>query len=295
VNSPTSFRERVLSEPFSKLIVKRLLKKGVHEDDAPDLCQEVVIKLLAVENPPEPEDECEALAMKIAKNQASDYRRKNKRRGRYNTGLTDQEDEHSRGGDLEPDAYRKMENEERADIWTDLVEGGEIAPDEARIVMLDAQGVPDADIARRMKIAVQTVRNKLSRVHKILADALEEKQRVVVGGVVIILTIFALVWVAQRNERVAHHHEHDILPDTTKHLEQPSPQEMAQFLRDKARTEIEEGNLDGCEADLDEAKRLDPAGERSEDVQRMRAFIEDVRHPPQEGKKPGDRPQGGRH
>jgi len=54
---------------------------------------------------------------------------------------------------------------------------------------------------------------------------------------------------------------------------QPPPQELAESLRGRARSECRRGELDGCRRDLDEASALDPAGEARPEVVELRRTI----------------------
>ena len=54
---------------------------------------------------------------------------------------------------------------------------------------------------------------------------------------------------------------------------QPSPQDLAETLRGRARAECSRGELEGCERDLDEARALEPAGEARPEVAEMRRII----------------------
>jgi hypothetical protein len=53
----------------------------------------------------------------------------------------------------------------------------------------------------------------------------------------------------------------------------PSPQELAQALRWRARGECDRGDLGECQRDLDEARGLEPAGETRPEVVEMRRVI----------------------
>jgi hypothetical protein len=68
-----------------------------------------------------------------------------------------------------------------------------------------------------------------------------------------------------------------------------TPQEVAAKLRHDAIGQCEQGAWGSCKDKLDEARRLDPAGESDPAVQRLRTAIDAVDHPPQEqrdGRKP---------
>jgi hypothetical protein len=54
---------------------------------------------------------------------------------------------------------------------------------------------------------------------------------------------------------------------------QPPPQELADSLRTRARSECSVGELEGCQRDLDEARALDPAGEARPEVVELRRTI----------------------
>jgi hypothetical protein len=60
----------------------------------------------------------------------------------------------------------------------------------------------------------------------------------------------------------------------------PSPQDAALDLRHEARTACEAINLDLCERQLDDAKKLDPAGENYPAVRSLRTFLHMKRLPP---------------
>ncbi len=65
---------------------------------------------------------------------------------------------------------------------------------------------------------------------------------------------------------------------------EPSPQEIAAQLRHDAAGLCAQGAWAACSDKLDEAGRLDPAGESDPEVQRLRTDIGRVLHPPQQPK-----------
>jgi hypothetical protein len=68
-------------------------------------------------------------------------------------------------------------------------------------------------------------------------------------------------------------------PVIVSHFRPPTPQEKAEGLRDEAIADCARGSWGPCAQRLDEAARLDPAGESAERVQKAREAIAKATHP----------------
>jgi hypothetical protein len=87
-----------------------------------------------------------------------------------------------------------------------------------------------------------------------------------------------VVAVARAPEIIAYFRGPQITPDNERALP-PTPHELAEKLRDDARGHCAVGSWASCKGKLDEAARLDPAGESEPDVLRERAAIEEANRP----------------
>jgi hypothetical protein len=68
-------------------------------------------------------------------------------------------------------------------------------------------------------------------------------------------------------------------PAVVAHFRPPTPEEKAEGLRDEAIADCARGSWGPCAQRLDEAARLDPAGESAERVQKAREAIAKATHP----------------
>ena len=285
------FAAQVCSDAMADVIDACLRKKGVRDADVEDQRQEVMLKLLKMKEPPAGDGEREALARKFSGDQAIDYLRKKARLARRIGGPTDQADEHPHNDTGVPAAERAMEAKERAEVCRQLVAHGELEGVDARILLLDAKGESHADIARTTKLAVQTVRNKLGRARKLLGAAWTKRNEIAAAVLLLAFLFLVLPRLAKDPHVQALWHRGEISPDDTHAPPAPSvppsppPQELADGLRTKAAKECADFELDACEADLDAARALDPAGEDLPKVRQMRERLQATPvHDPKESK-----------
>jgi hypothetical protein len=103
--------------------------------------------------------------------------------------------------------------------------------------------------------------------------------------------LFLIVLAATKREAIAtflrHEHHEPIGPDNDfwPPTPPPTPREQAEALRDLAVNACEGEFWALCRSELDDAKKLDPAGESAERVQTARSAIQQGLHPDGGGKK----------
>jgi DNA-directed RNA polymerase specialized sigma24 family protein len=286
----STYEKLLLSQHVQKVITKRLRKKGVFWTDLEDQQQRVTMSLLRLKEPLEKRKEVAALAWKAATDRAASYHRAaTVRRIRHADPPEDGEfpDPQER---RDAEEFRAIELKERAEVYEEAVARGDIGADDVRILTLDAVGESDREIARRTGLATQTIRNKLARARRVLSEALRARDVVRIAGAVVLLGIAILIWLGVRRYEEAHLHRGEIQPDDEYAPPAPSPTEIADGLRKKAVIACDALDVKSCERDLDEAKRLDPAGEGQEQVMELRERIESMRTPPADPSKEKEMP-----
>jgi hypothetical protein len=103
--------------------------------------------------------------------------------------------------------------------------------------------------------------------------AMPQRRRLVWLLAAAAIPVAVVVSLSQGPEIVGHFH-----PDPHEH-----PRELAEKLRDDAIGICEQGGWGACKSKLDEAARLDPAGESEPRVQKARAEIESAERPGPKG------------
>jgi DNA-directed RNA polymerase specialized sigma24 family protein len=271
---------RVLSPEVQAAIVKAVRKAGVNGNDREDVQQVVNMELLAEGMDSVDLDHCLALARTKAHDRSVDLMRLWARRGKTNVGPTEEADEHPALRNLEPDACRAIVVKQQAAVFNEAVAEGAISEQDVRILQLDADGLDAGEIAKRVKLAPKTVRNRLSTARKILNEAWAKRSRIVVGGVTI-LAVLVMLWIVQRKrEQYArdHAHDFDITPDRVQTPREPTPMERADNLRKEAWDACGARYYGTCADKLNEAAKLDPASETRQDVKDLRKMIYDAEH-----------------
>jgi hypothetical protein len=258
--------ERVASREVQEAIAAQLRAKGVPAQDIADEQNEVTCKLLeAVPEPPDL-DGCLFLAVKMAGDQAIDYRRKTTRRGRSNVGPTDGADEHAREAASDPHHVRGKV----AIVKAALSDGSR----RAEMLTMSAQGFSNEEIGKRFKVRSQTVANELTSARNELRATWA--RRVALGGGLVVVGL--VVWSLSRDrDRVARgvpDHPHVTPPPSlTVPSASTTPQPPAPALREIALRACAEQRWKVCADGLDQAKRLDPAGEDLPEVRAARERI----------------------
>ncbi len=170
-----------MSAPLTNPIPLRLLRVAVLRvfrahaalrPEAHDLLQETVARLLTL---PRPSDgpSCVRLAVGIARNVAREQVSLLVCRRRYNVGLCADPDT-TPASDADP-----LERSERLQALRHLAlqfELGDLSGTDREILLAVAEDVSHADIAEELGLCTQTVRNRLCRMRRLVADARRHRE-----------------------------------------------------------------------------------------------------------------------
>jgi DNA-directed RNA polymerase specialized sigma24 family protein len=275
--SPATHAERVVSVEVQVAIRNRLRNRGVWKQDIEDLAQDVTTELLSMAEPPPDMDGCVAAARKAANDESMDALRKGTRRSLRNAGPTAEADRFTAADHASPPCCDPVDRTKQVEMLRDHVAKQELSERDARMLILDADGASAAEIGRTLKLQPQTVRNRLSIVRRIVRQAWEAKTRIG-AALALLLALFAAWWTIARPKPQV------VLPETpvpsvrpATSTERPEPNatlDQAAELREKAFAACMRDDWSTCEKGLDEAKKVDPDGERDGRVQAARNDIE---------------------
>jgi DNA-directed RNA polymerase specialized sigma24 family protein len=275
--SPATHAERVVSVEVQIAIRKRLRNRGVWKQDIDDLAQDVTTELLGMAKPPPDMDGCLAAARKATNDESIDALRKGTRRSVTNAGPTGEADRFTAADHASPPCCDPVDRTKQVEMLRDHVARCELSERDAQMLMLDADGASAAEIGRTLKLQPQTVRNRLSTVRRIVREAWEVKTRVGAAFALLIALLVAWWTIARPKPQI-------VLPETpvpsvrpATSTERPEPNatlDRAGELREKAFAACMKDDWSTCEKGLDEAKKLDPDGERDGRVQAARDDIE---------------------
>ena len=169
------------SGPFTNPLTLRLLRvavlrvfrgHAVLRPEAHDLLQETVARLLTL---PRPHDgpSCVRLAVGIARNVAREQVSLHASRRRYNVGLCADPDAIPA---TEADPLELSERLQALDHVAVQFRVGDLSATDHAILLAVADDVSHAEIAEELGLRTQTVRNRLCRMRRIVADARSDAQ-----------------------------------------------------------------------------------------------------------------------
>jgi RNA polymerase sigma factor (sigma-70 family) len=284
---PPDHVARVLSEHVQKLVLARLKRLGIAEQDREDYQQTVTTALVIMANPPEDLDGCSKAAHVITGNIVAGERRKTFRRSEVNAGLTDQADHHS------AEDARDLANGQHAQKLVTLDEAmddGTLSERDAQMLAMKREGFTDAQIAEKLGVKQQTVSNRLATVRKMMREKWQARAAKLAGLAFVVL-LAILVW--RKREEVAHFFRTPApQPAPTHSMLTPEPSipvaTRADELRGHAAEACASGDYEACSNGLEAAAKLDPAGETQPKVRALRHLVEDQIRPERSlGAKPG--------
>jgi DNA-directed RNA polymerase specialized sigma24 family protein len=244
-----------------------LRRRGVPAVDSEDLTQDVIERALRTARPPESQGECVLLVRKIAKDLAIDTFKSARARGKYNAGPYENPDEAparapSAGEQRDPiDAARQL------DVVEEQIRVGNITARQASILASSALDMPHAEIASELKLAPQTVRNELGAARRTVRQSWAAYV-----ATALFATIALWFWVSRQPKVAAPHIEPTApTPSSSAPPASSSPLGVAQEQRRGALHACDEKRWQPCLDGLDQAARLDPAGDAALAVQKARA------------------------
>jgi DNA-directed RNA polymerase specialized sigma24 family protein len=276
----------VISVEVQDAIRSRLRNRGVWDQEIDDVAQDVTIELINMPNPPQGMSECLAVARNAANDESIDTFRKGTRRGAHNVGPTANADYCTAADHASPEVWHRIDRERQVSLVRAKVADGTLSERDVKMLLLDAEGVNAIQIGRELKLKPQTVRNELSRVRNVVRKAWAGQLK---GPLVLLALLLVAWWLKTEHDRRAQRDNHDIHPDipfAPPLAPQPSPEERAEQLRRDAHDACAAEKWTQCRDDLDDASRLEPAGESRPEVKEMRKAIRDW-----EDGKEGHKPQ----
>ena len=284
VETPATHVERVVSVEVQVAIRSRLRNKGVWLQEIDDIAQTVTAELLAMADPPDDMDGCLAAARRAANDESIDTFRKSARRGAHNAGPTPYADRVTAEDPTEAATWHPIDRARQIALLREKLDDGSLSARDAQLLALDADGADAIEIGQELNLAPQTVRNALSRAKGVVRAAWNSRLK----GPLALLAVLLLSWWAKReHDRRAQRDRNDIHQDAPFAPPLP-PMERADRLRHDARDACADRDWMKCIEELDDAKKLDPAGEERPEVQEMRQRIENETR--LSGPKPGERP-----
>jgi DNA-directed RNA polymerase specialized sigma24 family protein len=266
--------ERVVSVEVQTAIRARLRNRGVWAQDIEDVAQDVTAELLFMKDPPADLDGCIRLARRAVNDESIDLSRKGSRRGEYNLGPTPHADLHTGADHASPEICHPIDRQRQIALLSEKVAEGVLTERDAQLLLLDGQGANAVEIGRELKLAPQTVRNSLSRAKNVVRSAWASRLK---GPLALFGLLLMAWWLKKEHDEHAERERqlYEIHPDVPFAPPPPTPEQRAAQLRDEARDACANGRWLTCRADLDDASKLDPAGEARPEVQRMRKAIAD--------------------
>jgi DNA-directed RNA polymerase specialized sigma24 family protein len=237
-----------------------LRRKGLHGADLEDHRQSVLERAYVVAQAPETRADCVALVRKIAREMAIDTYRRSRRRAKVDAGLCEDPDERP-PPDAGRDAADAIDARRGLALIHREIEAGNITDRQAAILRSAVDDVPQPQIAAQMSLAHSTVRNELS-----VARRVARASWATFAAVVLYVLGRLLCDVLLPDHVAAPPPE----PSESAPPPAPTPRDIADETRRRALHACDLGDPDACLRGLDEARSLDPAGDRAPRIQRAR-------------------------
>jgi len=234
--------EPVINAPFRQALLA-LARRRVHDADAEDLVQQVLLEALAAKTRPEEPEELRKWIYGILRNKAVDHHRRSRREV-----LTDAPEDAGDGASVGPIVGE-------ADLLRWAMERLPPGVDQAKTLewlLREGEGEKLEAIADAENLPAPRVRQRVSRLRK----HFREHWRAELGLLAALGIVAAIYVVASRRVPVA------VTPD--------SPIVEAERLRKGAFPVCAEGDPMRCIETLDRARALDPAGDAAQSVQDAR-------------------------
>jgi DNA-directed RNA polymerase specialized sigma24 family protein len=232
-----------------------LRRNGVPDADVPDLVQQVLLQAQSSEATPAEEPDRTRYIHAIARNVAG------VRRGELAANL---QIEPLAGDDELANAYEPAADHGSRQLAQKVLAEVDAHASQGLDWLLRAKvdGEPLPAIAASEGVPVDRVRQRVARLRRRMQSV-----AVALGtlATIVLLATFMKRW-------RLHDHATDIGPDYAKSETPPTPTpvEQAALLRRQAQRELVAGDATGCLRDLDEARTLDPAGDKVPETARAR-------------------------
>jgi DNA-directed RNA polymerase specialized sigma24 family protein len=251
MTAPEDERRRTLGSSELRRVLVEFVRKRVGPADVDDVVQIVLLDALAATTAPTAPDELKKWVIGVARHKIADHHRRGSR------------EKPSELPDLE--AEPPPVEEQQLVEWATR-EAGKAGKDGERTLgwmAREGEGDKLEHIAAEEKLPAATVRQRVSRMRRFM----RERWLAEVAAVALLGGVALLVWrVLRAPDPIAEREIPTATPDTPR--EPPAVE-----LRRSGLALCAERRFGECETRLDEAKRLDPAGESTPEVQRAREDI----------------------
>ncbi len=276
---------RVASPDVQEVIKSRLRLRRVRRQELEDVAGEVTKALLEMKDPPPTLERCIWAARDIADKQFIDGVRSMVVRAKHDVGATGDADEHPGAADALPLAPAFFVHEEKHRAVEAALTDGTVGDRAVKMLAMHAAGKTHAQIAKKLGCSPATVANTLSTARRDVRASWAARAAKL-GLLAVLVTLVPLG--AVKREQIAGWFKPAEVPPVESAIARPTPPPDPRVieLRDNARKACAEYDSIGCEAALDEAQKLDPAGDDAPEVKAMREVIKngDPRTAPPDGK-----------
>lgn len=266
---PTSREQQLeIGSPEIRRMLNDFVKRRVPDADVDDVVQTVLVEALASDRVPTDKVELRKWLTGVARHKIADLHRKGAR---------------ERPAEI-PDIETAPPPVEEHELvrWAEeqAKQGGKEGGATLRWMAREGEGDKLEHIAAEEKLPAATVRQRVSRMRRFMKE--RWLAEIAAAALVVTLLGFAL-WrfVLAPRPDIAKETPEESPPPKKGPPIAPSPLERAAELRRAATESCAKRDDVGCEQALDEAKRLDPAGEASPEVKRLRDELAARKAPPQ--------------
>jgi DNA-directed RNA polymerase specialized sigma24 family protein len=251
MTAPEDERRRTLGSPELRRVLVDFVRKRVGPADVEDVVQIVLLDALAASSAPTAPDELKKWVLGVARHKIADHHRRGSRE--KPSELPDVE--------VEPPPVEEQQLVE----WATREAGKAGKEGERTLGWMAREGEGDKleHIAAEEKLPAATVRQRVSRMRRFM----RERWLAEVAAVALLGGVAFVVWrVLRVPDPIAEKETPTVTPDEPR--EPPALE-----LRRSGLALCNERRFGECETRLDDAKRLDPAGESTPEVQRAREDI----------------------
>src|SRR5690606_24791075 len=257
------FRRRLGSNELRSLL-EGFVRRRVPPGEVDDVVQTILVDALEAPELPTDEASLRRWVVGIARHKGADFHR---RKGRSQpVELNEQV-----AGDEPPISAREWAR------WADRQTEGN--PDDQRTLDWMAReggGEKLAHIAEDEKLPATQVRQRVSRLRR----RLRAQWKAELAAVALVVALALVAWRLLREPAPQAVTPEPDPPPTTAPPRDPSPLERAHELRRAAFAACDDGRWQACLDGLEEARQLDPAGDRDDAVQDARRLVERRLAPP---------------
>jgi DNA-directed RNA polymerase specialized sigma24 family protein len=281
MSNDNAFPRRLLTNPnallahpeLTRAIEGTLIQTGWPRTELPDGVAQVQMRVLeALRKKALPVDlgEWKALACTIAKRMVTKDRQRAKKRGRYDTGLSDEADAHAPVERSPGKVTDAVDLARQRKVLEGQFEAGDMPEQGEAILEGVVDGLSAKEIGAELGLTESAVKNRLSRMRK------RFKGKLAALGILTLMMLVAVLFAAPFGGVATR----DVTPAPGATTAQPRPQPptetLAQVLRGQGLRACDAGEWDLCLGDLEKARTLDPAGDEEPAVRAARARAEDA-------------------